>query len=206
MTLGYPARMLVPDSGSECRRRLGRSSEVPVGARRDAVKFKESDLAERNARVVRQAVERIWNCGDLCVADLLFERAYVNHGGLIINFVNGPEAIKTSVALYRTAFPDLHITIDRLVPDGEMVDLDWAAHGLPDAHTLDAAHGNHGETLTGTTRSRLCGGQIVESWTTWDRESALRRLAPETDLGWETDADVASTSADGGRDSERWDA
>jgi SnoaL-like polyketide cyclase len=155
------------------------------------VKFTESDLAERNAGVLRQAVERIWNCGDLTMADLLFDLTYVNHGGLIIDLVTGPEAIKTSVALYRTAFPDLHITIDRLVPDGEMVDLDWAAHALSDAYSLDAGHGSHGETLTGTTRSRLCNGQIVESWTTWDGEDALRRLDSRSETRQATRVDGA---------------
>jgi hypothetical protein len=151
----------------------------------------ESDLAERNTGVVRQAVERIWNCGDLRVADLLFDLAYVNHGGLIPDLVNGPEAIKMSVALYRTAFPDLHITIDRLVPDEEMVDLDWAAHALSDARSLDAGHGGHGETLTGTTRSRLCHGQIVESWTIWDRDDALHRLDSRSETRQATRVDGA---------------
>jgi SnoaL-like polyketide cyclase len=166
------------------------------------VKFRESDLAERNAGVVRQAVERIWNGGDLRVADLLFDLAYVNHGGLIIDLVHGPEAIKISVALYRTAFPNMHITIDRLVPDGEMVDLDWAAHARSDAHTLDAGDGSQEETLTGTTRSRLCHGQIAESWTTWDSENALRRLRQGSETRLETKVDGAP-SRHGGRQGDR---
>jgi hypothetical protein len=170
------------------------------------VTFTKSDLAERNAGVVRQAVERIWNCGDLRVADLLFDLAYLNHGGLITDLVNGPEAIKISVVLHRIAFPDLHITIDRLVPDGEMVDLDWAAHALSDAHTGAAGHRNSGETFTGTTRSRLCNGQIAESWTTWDSERAMRCLAPETDPRWEIDAGVSFAPAHGAHDGDRWDA
>ena len=170
------------------------------------MQFTESDRAERNAGVVRQAVERIWNCGDVHVADLLFDPTYLNHGGLIIDLVNGPEAIKMSVTFYRTAFPGLHITIDRLETDGDMVELDWAAHARSDAHALDAGHGSHGEGLSGTTSSRLCHGQIVESWTSWDRDGTLRRLAPDTDPGWEIDADVSSTSADGRQDGAGWDA
>lgn len=159
-----------------------------------------------NATVVRRIVERIWNQGDLTLADHLFDPAYVNHGGLIPDLVCGPEAIKISVAMYRAAFPGLHIAIDRLVTDGDMVELGWAAHALSRAGFLDAGHGNHGETLTGTTRSRLRDGQIVESWTTWARERARRRLAPETDPGRETVADVPSTSADGEQDGPGWDA
>jgi len=70
---------------------------------------------QRHAALVRRAVEEIWNRGDLALADALFAPSYVNHGGLIPDLVHGPEAIKISVALYRTAFPDLHISVASLV-------------------------------------------------------------------------------------------
>lgn len=152
-----------------------------------------------NATVVRRAVERIWNRGDLTLADHLFDPAYVNHGGLIPDLVHGPEAIKMSVALYRTAFPDLYITIDRLVSDGDMVDLDWEAHTSSVAQSLYAEHSGQEETLTGTTCSRLCNGQIVESWMTWDREGTLGRLAPETELRRNPGANVFCARPDGGQ-------
>ena len=87
--------------------------------------------AERGTDVVRRAVEEIWNRGDLGLADVLFAPAYVNHGGLIPDLVRGPEAIKASVALYRTAFPGFHITVEALTAAGEMVDLEWAARAAP---------------------------------------------------------------------------
>src|SRR5919206_5003434 len=84
-------------------------------------------MTRDNAAVVRRVVERIWNRGDLPLADHLFSTTYVNHGGLIPDIVRGPEAIKVSVALYRAAFPRLFISIDGLEEDGEMVDVRWAA-------------------------------------------------------------------------------
>jgi hypothetical protein len=45
-----------------------------------------------NLVVVRQAIEEIWNQGNLDVADLLFSAAYVKAGGLVPGFVRGPEA------------------------------------------------------------------------------------------------------------------
>ena len=61
----------------------------------------------QNAALVRRAVEEIWNRGQLDLADVLFAADYVNHAGLIPDLVRGPEAIKISVAFYRTAFPQL---------------------------------------------------------------------------------------------------
>ena len=74
--------------------------------------------AERNGAAVRRAVEAIWNRGALEAADALFAPDYVNHGGLIPDLVRGPEAIKVSAALYRAAFPGLHVAVDDLARTG----------------------------------------------------------------------------------------
>jgi hypothetical protein len=58
-----------------------------------------------NAASVRRAVEEIGNRDQLDLADVLFAADYINHAGLIPDFVRGPEAITNSVALYRTVFP-----------------------------------------------------------------------------------------------------
>ncbi len=67
---------------------------------------------DHNRAVVRRVVEEIWNQGRLEVADDVFAPEYVNHDGLIIDLIRGPEAIKLSVALYRVAFPNLEITVE----------------------------------------------------------------------------------------------
>jgi hypothetical protein len=106
--------------------------------------------AKQHQALLRRAVEAIWNQGELDVADVLFATTYVNHNGLIPDAVRGPEAIKLSVALYRTAFPDLRITVEDLKEDGDTVRLRWTARGAaPADRGCDAspvhsgrAHGN----------------------------------------------------------------
>ena len=126
--------------------------------------------------VLRRVVEEIWNAGHLDLADALFAPDYVNHGGLIPDLVYGPEAIKVSVALYRTAFPGFSVAVDELRGDGETAVLRWTARGRHrnsrDGPVAAAGRGS----LTGTTRCRLTDGRIAESWTTWDAPEALRRL------------------------------
>lgn len=134
---------------------------------------------EQNAVVVRRVIDEIWNGADLALADVLFAPGYVNHEGVIPDAVRGPEAIKISVALYRTAFPHLHVTVEDLVAHGETVALRWTARGTPPPPPTGrtrAAAGDWERALTGITLSHLCGGQIVESWTSWDVLGALRRL------------------------------
>lgn len=115
--------------------------------------------------LVRRAIEAIWNQGDLTVADVIFANDYRNHAGLITNLVRGPEAIKVSVALYRTAFPDLQISIDALTAQRDAVLLRWTARSPA-----------HYGTLTGLFVCRIAGDQIAESWTQWDQVGVLERL------------------------------
>lgn len=64
-------------------------------------------MMEHNTGLVRRADEEIWQRGDLALADVLCAPDDVNHGGLIPDVGRGPAASKVSVALYRTAVPDL---------------------------------------------------------------------------------------------------
>jgi hypothetical protein len=132
--------------------------------------------ATLHTAVLRRAVDAIWNRGDLDVADELFATTYVNHDGLIPDIVRGPEAIKVSVALYRTAFPDLQITVEDLTEDGDTVRLRWTAHGVAGSDRGGDTAPSTAGRLMGTLTSRMAGGQIAESWIQWDREGALAQL------------------------------
>jgi len=132
-------------------------------------------MSSANEALIRQVIEMIWNRGDLDAADALFAPAYVNHDGLIGDLVTGPEAIKISAALYRTAFPGLHVSLEEVSTVADTVVLRWRARTAPD--TLGgAALASNPNSLSGTTRCLISCGKIVESWTEWDRIGVLRQL------------------------------
>ena len=125
-------------------------------------------IAAQNRHLVRQVIEEIWNGGDLTLADRLFAADYINHGGLIPDLVQGPEAIKISVALYRAAFPQFRIAVLDLLAQGPMVALRWTAHKTARGNGADGVPDGGTGPLLGMTFGRVHGGQIVESWTCWE--------------------------------------
>jgi len=130
----------------------------------------------QNVALLYRVVEDIWNGAELGAADALFAPAYINHGGLIPDLVRGPEAIKISVALYRTAFPHLHITIEHVIAEKDLTAVHWTAHREGSAH-LTGLGGTEGRgTVTGMTFFRVAGSRIVESWTNWDTAGMLSDL------------------------------
>jgi len=136
--------------------------------------------ASAHEALVRQAIELIWNRGDLDAADQLFATAYVNHYGLIADLVLGPEAVKISAALYRLAFPGLHVSVEEISTVEDTVVLQWTAR-IGAARLGGGAVASDPKSLTGITRSRIAAGKIIESWTEWDRIGVLRELGVPTE-------------------------
>ncbi|MEO8457279.1 MAG: ester cyclase [Chloroflexota bacterium] len=123
--------------------------------------------------LVQLAIDEVWNKRRLELADELFSKGYVNHGGLVPDLVAGPEAVRVSVALYQRAFPTFYITVAEFVVERTGIVIRWIAHTRRPS-SLAAAHRAHG--LRGITRCRIKDGKIAESWTAWDSRAALLRV------------------------------
>ena len=75
---------------------------------------------EENKTVFRRAYEELLNRGDLSVADELVAPDFINHEAPP-GRDRGPESMRVLATMLRTAFPDLHFTIEELVAEGDVV-------------------------------------------------------------------------------------
>ena len=75
--------------------------------------------AEVNKEIVRRVIEDIVNKGDLSLVDKVLASEYVYH--FPTHDIHGPEGFKEFVTSMRTAFPDLHVTIEELIAEGDRV-------------------------------------------------------------------------------------
>lgn len=75
--------------------------------------------AEENKEIVRQVINEVVNKGDLSLADKVLAKNYVYH--FPTHDIHGPEGFKEFVTTMRTAFPDLHVTIEEIMAEGEKV-------------------------------------------------------------------------------------
>jgi steroid delta-isomerase-like uncharacterized protein len=129
-----------------------------------------------NADISRRALEEGFNMGQLTVVDEIAAEGYINHdpadGG---DFV-GREAAKRQIEMYRTAFPDLHLTIEDVIEAGDKVVMRWTARGTHRGTLMGLAPTGAKTTTTGVTIDQLRDGRIVESWTNWDTLGLMRQL------------------------------
>jgi len=74
---------------------------------------------EENKATVRRFIEEVFNKGNMAVADEVLASNYVYHSGF--GDIKGPEGLKQFATMLRTALPDIHVTIDDMVAEREMV-------------------------------------------------------------------------------------
>ena len=155
---------------------------------------------EKNKALVREFFEEAWIKGNVATVDEYMAADYVEHPRPS-TLPPGAEGLKQLISAYRTAFPDLKMTLDDIFAEGEMVAFRWSVSGthLGDWLGLPPT-GNH-VRATGITIFRITGGKVVESWTSIDLSPTdeERRWLTEGG-GWPTSGDISSTERDTPRD------
>ncbi len=73
---------------------------------------------EQNKAMDRRVYEEVWNGGNLAVIDELVAANYVDHDQEPTGALEGLEGLKQSVTMYRTAFPDVHFTVEDQIAEG----------------------------------------------------------------------------------------
>src|SRR3954464_11485771 len=131
---------------------------------------------EENKAIVRRWSEELWSQGKLDVADEIVAPDYVRHDPGDPFPARGREDVKRLVGMLRAMLPDLTITVEDMIGEGDKVVIRYTG-------VATDTEGFMGQPPTGIeTRTaalqlfRLANGQIVESWAVRDDLGTLRQL------------------------------
>jgi steroid delta-isomerase-like uncharacterized protein len=151
-------------------------------------------MSEHNKAIVRRLFTELWNNGNLSVADEVFAPNYAHYDPSTPDFGRGPDSEKKRAALYRTAFPDLHLTIEDVIAEGETVMTRWSCRGTHNGDLNGVAPTGKHITITGLTVARVSNGKIVEGYVNWDALGLMQQLGVVPQLANRAKA-IAATSA-----------
>jgi predicted ester cyclase len=127
---------------------------------------------EQNKAIARRAIEELWNDRNVAVIDELFAEDYHEQG-----MTEGLRAWKESlIARLAGAPPDLHITIEDQIAEGDKVVTRWAWSFTHTVAFLDAAPTGKHISWTGISIHRLKSDKIVEGWLNMDGLGLQRQL------------------------------
>ena len=133
-------------------------------------------MSDQNKAIARRALD-LFTSGDLDEMDELVSEDAVDHDAQNPNAgIHGPEGAKRTAAIYRGAFPDLQITVEDQLAEGDKVVTRWTAVGTQDGDLAGLPASGRSTTVTGITIDRIAGGKIVESWGNWDTLGMMQQL------------------------------
>jgi steroid delta-isomerase-like uncharacterized protein len=139
-------------------------------------------MSDQNKTVVRRLFEELWNKGNLPVADELFAPTYNHHDSSTPDAGRGPESEKKRVTLYRTAFPDIRLTIEDIIAEGETVVARWTCRGTHRGDLNGIAPTGKQVTISGVSVVRFANGKMSEGFVNWDALSLMQQLGVVPEL------------------------
>ena len=137
---------------------------------------------EENKAKQRRVWEEIFNKGDLSLVPELFDTNYVYHGPMGMES-KGPDGFKQVVTMFRTAFPDLHITVDDMVAEGDKVVSRWTFRGTHKGEFMGIAPTGKQVTGPGILITHFVGGKEVEAWGSSDMLGMMQQMGVVPPMG-----------------------
>ncbi|MGO9482079.1 MAG: ester cyclase [Candidatus Kryptoniota bacterium] len=135
----------------------------------------------RNKAIAGRVFEEIFNQGKFQVADEIYAPNFVNHG--LRRNIDLQED-QAAVHAEKKAFPDLRMTVNMMVAEGNLVTVVWTFHGTHTGSGYDGLPPTGAKIeLRGITVWRIVDGKICEEWTSYDQLGIVKQLASQ--LKWQ---------------------
>jgi steroid delta-isomerase-like uncharacterized protein len=150
---------------------------VPTETRTEFVEESQMALpAQDNKDVVRQFIEDAWNDADLDLVDALVSADAPHHDPTLPERSAGPAGRKQSIQLYHAAFPDVHIDIEEMVAEDDLVAARWTGRGTHEGELMGIEPTGAAVEVAGISLNRVTDGRIVETWEVYDTLGMLRQI------------------------------
>ena len=137
-----------------------------------------------NKTIARRFNEEVWGKGDEEVLEELLAPDFVDHDALPGQSPDR-EGHRQILAAFRHAFPDLSVTTEDMVAEGDKVVSRWTARGTHRGELMGIAPTGNGVTIEGIDVLRVAGGSIVERWARSNDLELMQQLGAVPEPGQE---------------------
>jgi steroid delta-isomerase-like uncharacterized protein len=132
-------------------------------------------MAEDNKDLARLPWEQIVNQQNLDAVDEIYPADIVWH--VPEGDIQGSEQVKQFVAMYLSAFPDINVTVEDVIAEGDKAVTRWTMRGTHQGETEELGPPTERQIeVEGITIHRIEGGKIVEEWERYDNLSVMEQL------------------------------
>jgi steroid delta-isomerase-like uncharacterized protein len=117
---------------------------------------------EDNKAIARRGFEEVFTHKNVTVLDKLAVADFTFHSAS--RTIQGREAVKQFLKMFLTAFPDLSLTIEDLIGEGDCVSIRYTNRGTHQAPFMGMAPTGKSITVTGLEFLHLANGKVIEEW------------------------------------------
>ena len=136
-------------------------------------------MSEQNKATMRRIYDDVFSRGNLDLVDEIVAPNAVDHEG----GNNGPEGMKQTVTMFRTAFPDLSFTVHDLLADGEKTIGRITIRGTHKGEFMGIAPTGKAFEVEAIDIVRFEGDKAVEHWGITDNLALMQQLGVVPEMG-----------------------
>jgi steroid delta-isomerase-like uncharacterized protein len=133
-------------------------------------------MSEENKAVIRrfnELVEQYWRTGDADAFDEVVASDFIHHSpGLPPDL----EGMKQVLPMFRGAFPDMRLTEEDMIAEGDKVVDHVTVRGTHQGELMGIPPSGNQVEFMETHISRITDGKIVERWGQWDALGMMQQV------------------------------
>jgi predicted ester cyclase len=135
---------------------------------------------DQNKAIARRVFEEIFNQGKFEVANEIYSRDFVNHG---MHKNIGLQEDQAAVRWEKKHLPDLKMTVDLMVAEGDLVTVVWTLRGTNSVPIGSLPATGVRIEERGITVWHMVDGKIRDEWTSFDQLRIVRQTVSQ--LKWQ---------------------
>ncbi len=132
-------------------------------------------MSQENKALFERIIEEVFSQGNLAVADEIIAPDFIENDPMP-GQEPGLAGVKAMVGVFRTAFPDIHITIEDLIAEGDKVVGRVTTHGTHQGQFEGIAPTGKQVTVKEIHIVRIANGKAVEHWGIEDSLGMMQQL------------------------------
>ena len=140
----------------------------------------QQKMTKHNKNLVYRYYREVWNHGNMSVINEIFAANHNIHHASSHPEVSpsGPQGIRQLATAFRSAFPDLNLTVEDMVGQWNKVAIRFTIQGTHRGEVLGAAPSGQCISLTGMMIHYITNDKITDTWFSHDFVSVLRQPEP----------------------------
>lgn len=160
---------VVPASGDE---------PVPKPSRPEKIQLQRGENAspsEKNKKLIRHYLLKVWGNWDYQLEKELVAADFIDHGAPP-NFPSGPEGHHQFLQMCENGFPEVNVTVDDLISEGDKVGCRWTLTGEHQGEFMGVPASGNEVVVNGSDIHRIEKGKLKETWPVVDMLGMMNQM------------------------------